>query len=245
MLSKSWFLGADLRGWEDIGCVRTGNLRANGAADQLSLNTVEPNGSGCWFGSFQTTRVPLSDAACFTLTTVAQHLSAAHRLRRSSAFARMSAEQADAVFDARGRMDHATESTKGPAAHALLEHAVRAMGEVRSLRRDDGPTAAERWPSLIGVRWTLVEQHDVDGRTWVLAIDNRAKAAATLFSERERQVVQLALSGHENKAIAYDLGLATSTVRVLLSRAAAKVGAHSRQTLMKRAAQLGIAATKR
>jgi DNA-binding NarL/FixJ family response regulator len=58
-------------------------------------------------------------------------------------------------------------------------------------------------------------------------------------------VVQLALSGRENKAIEYDLGLATSTVRVLLSRAAVKVGAHSRQTLMKRAAQLGIATTKR
>jgi DNA-binding CsgD family transcriptional regulator len=54
-------------------------------------------------------------------------------------------------------------------------------------------------------------------------------------------VVQHALLGHRNKVIAYDLGLAASTVRVLIARAAAKVGARSRQELLEKAAALGPA----
>ncbi len=48
------------------------------------------------------------------------------------------------------------------------------------------------------------------------------------LSPRERQVLERAILGSENKVIAYDLGLADSTVRVLMRRAAIKLGARTR-----------------
>jgi DNA-binding CsgD family transcriptional regulator len=53
-----------------------------------------------------------------------------------------------------------------------------------------------------------------------------------LLSARERQVVALAALGQPNKMIAYELGIATSTVGVLLMRASRKVGAKIRRQLV-------------
>jgi DNA-binding NarL/FixJ family response regulator len=60
------------------------------------------------------------------------------------------------------------------------------------------------------------------------------------FSPREREVVRLALLGREPKVIACELGLAASTVRVMLSRAMAKVGVRSHSELLAKAEGLGI-----
>jgi two-component system, LuxR family, response regulator FixJ len=66
----------------------------------------------------------------------------------------------------------------------------------------------------------------------------RARTGIEGLTARERQVVALALNGVDNKVIAYDLGLAHSTVRVLIARAALKLGARSRHELLERAAVL-------
>jgi DNA-binding NarL/FixJ family response regulator len=52
------------------------------------------------------------------------------------------------------------------------------------------------------------------------------------LSDRERQVVSLATLGRTNKMIAYELGLAHSTVRVLMARASAKLHTGSRHELV-------------
>jgi DNA-binding NarL/FixJ family response regulator len=59
-----------------------------------------------------------------------------------------------------------------------------------------------------------------------------------VLSYRERQVLTHKLRGEENKAIAHFLGLADSTVRVLVRRAAVKLACASRQDLLKKAAAL-------
>ena len=59
------------------------------------------------------------------------------------------------------------------------------------------------------------------------------------LSEREREVLWRLSGGHESKAIAFEMGLADSTVRVLLVRIAAKLGAHSRAELLEKAAASG------
>jgi DNA-binding NarL/FixJ family response regulator len=51
------------------------------------------------------------------------------------------------------------------------------------------------------------------------------------LTARERQVAALAALGHANKVIAFELGIAQSTVAVLLSRAAHKLGAPTRAEL--------------
>jgi DNA-binding NarL/FixJ family response regulator len=53
-----------------------------------------------------------------------------------------------------------------------------------------------------------------------------------LLTAREREIVERALLGSENKCIAYDLGLSDSTVRVLMSRAAIKLGVRTRRELL-------------
>jgi DNA-binding CsgD family transcriptional regulator len=58
------------------------------------------------------------------------------------------------------------------------------------------------------------------------------------LSRREREVVRRALLGDRNKVIAYDLGLADSTVRVLMRRAAAKLQVRSRRELLEKLADL-------
>ncbi len=54
------------------------------------------------------------------------------------------------------------------------------------------------------------------------------------LSARERQAVSLVAMGHSNKSIAYELGLAVSTIGVLLSRASKKLGAMTRRELASR-----------
>jgi DNA-binding CsgD family transcriptional regulator len=56
----------------------------------------------------------------------------------------------------------------------------------------------------------------------------RAVRQTRRLSARERQVVGLAALGRTNKEIAYELRLAASTVRVLVVRAARKLGARGR-----------------
>jgi DNA-binding NarL/FixJ family response regulator len=68
----------------------------------------------------------------------------------------------------------------------------------------------------------------------------RAIGSQTL-SEREREVLWHLSLGHDSKMIAFDMGLADSTVRVLLSRTAIKLGTHSRAELVERAALIGAA----
>lgn len=56
-----------------------------------------------------------------------------------------------------------------------------------------------------------------------------ATAPLALLSQRERQVAALVAMGHANKVIGYELGIATSTVGVLVGRALARLGLHSRK----------------
>jgi DNA-binding NarL/FixJ family response regulator len=58
------------------------------------------------------------------------------------------------------------------------------------------------------------------------------------LTHREREVVLRALRGGANKEIAYELGLAHSTVRVFIARAAEKLGATSREDLLEKAAAI-------
>lgn len=85
----------------------------------------------------------------------------------------------------------------------------------------------------------MMDHFEKDGRRWVVAVDNRPKCPGIdLLSKREREVLRLAQLGQHNKAIAYNLGLAESTVRVLLMRASAKVGTKSRPALLEKTREL-------
>ena len=89
----------------------------------------------------------------------------------------------------------------------------------------------------MAARWTLVDHFERSGRHFVLARANAPSGdGPAALSTRERQIASLAALGRSNKLIAYELGLAHSTVRVLVARACSKLGVSSRRALVARLA---------
>ena len=225
-------LAADFREWSQI-CegglpALAGPNRELVAAqmvDMLTLNATELDGLGCAFFSYRSNRSPLSGQNLVDITRVSQHLTAAHRLRRQWWAQPPSPVKADAVLDADGRVHHARGDAKARPVRDALARGARGMERARSRgRRRDGARNADGWPSLIG-RWTLLDHVESDGLRYVLAIENvGARPCLEILSPREREIVRLSMRGHHGKAIAYDMGIAYSTVRVLKARIVAKLG---------------------
>ncbi len=91
--------------------------------------------------------------------------------------------------------------------------------------------AALRERQLEPGRWIVVEEVDVDGTRF--AVVERAMPPSTAgLTRRERDALRKAALGLTNKVIAFELGISSSTVGVLLHRAARKLGAHTRGELL-------------
>lgn len=82
-------------------------------------------------------------------------------------------------------------------------------------------------------RWTLVEQFECDGFHYRVSRRPIDATVGPRLTTREKEVLRYAHSGYNNKLIANALGVAPSTVGVLLFRAATKIGARSRQELLR------------
>jgi DNA-binding CsgD family transcriptional regulator len=97
---------------------------------------------------------------------------------------------------------------------------------VESARDRRGLTAGDTdglEPSAAGT-WSMVDGFESNGKRYAILRADEPKATPRPLSPRERQVVAFARLGRPSKLIAYDLGLADSTVRVLLRRARQKLG---------------------
>ena len=98
------------------------------------------------------------------------------------------------------------------------------------LRSSEPDRALDEWKGLVAARWSLVEHFESDGKRYILACENDLHVPGpSLLSQREQQVLAYASLGHSSKLIAYELGITDSTVRVLMARATAKLGARSRK----------------
>jgi DNA-binding CsgD family transcriptional regulator len=205
-----------------------------GILDGLGINGVEANGMGCFVGVFLPARSRLTPRDRAKWSRVAAHNAAALRLRDRLDRQPERAEDAEAILDPEGRVKQAKGAAESTVARQGLRDAVRAVERARGKVRKSAPEEAlEEWRALVQARWTLLDHFDTDGRRYVLARKNAPDfPPADRFSPRERQAVHYAGLGHSNKLIAYELGIATSTVGVLLWRAAAKVGAKTRGALI-------------
>jgi DNA-binding CsgD family transcriptional regulator len=211
---------------------------AMGVGDLLVVNGVDPSGLGICMGALVRQRVQLSRRRRERLARVATHLANSLRLRRRLDAHRRSRRapwDADAVLTIRGRVEHA-ESPEAQLreSRSALRDAAAAVDRARGkLRRIDPDSALGQWMGLVDGRWSLVDKFDTDGKRYVLARRNEPRVGGLgLLTERERAVAFYAAMGRSNKHIAYDLGIAHSTVRVLLARAAAKLGVKTRDELV-------------
>jgi DNA-binding CsgD family transcriptional regulator len=165
---------------------------------------------------------------------VSAHLATGWRLRNRLGDMAAPAEP-DAVLDPDGRVLHAEGIAQQRGAREALRRAALALDRARGrLRRDDSFEAVRIWEGLVSGNWSLVDQFEGDGRRYVVARRNepvpRVHDALTL---RERQIVAYAALGHSNKLIAYELGIAVSTVAACLASAKRKFQVQTRVELIK------------
>lgn len=208
-----------------------------GMYDSIWITAAEPSGRGIGFHAGRSQVKWASATQKRRWGKVAAHLSTAVRLRHAlrARDPRRAGEVGEAVLDPKGRIYDASGSARTPAARELLRRAVLALEESRgSLRKADPDASLEVRKALVSGRWSLLERVELDGRRYIVARENPPGAPGpAALSRRERQVLAYAKLGHHNKLIAYELGIADSTVRVLLSRAAAKLGVRTRRELLR------------
>jgi DNA-binding CsgD family transcriptional regulator len=213
-----------------------------GWGDIFSVNGLDPSGVGCLFtiGTRAREFCPPDDEMLL-YSRIAQHLATAFRCRRLLGM--VSAPQsgarepnrgvAEAVLDSEGRFLHAEGNASSKSARERIRAAARSIAALRARGRKSGRASLDAWHPLIGARWTLVDSFEEGGRRYVVARENQARASGfETLTDRELQVVLQAALGFTNKEIAYALGLSASTVRVLMARAAGRIGVRTRAELV-------------
>jgi len=206
-----------------------------GIQDIVGLPAFSPDRRGIVFGFGVTTVRALTALERKRWQRVATHAAAGLRLRVGVARDAVP----EAVLRPDGRVEHAEGAARPKAARELLRSAARAVDRVRSRpSRQDPDAALELWRGLVAGRWSLVDHFESDGRRYLVARRNDPDVpSAPLLSRREAQVAGYAALGHGNKLIAYELGLAVSTVATHLAAAQRKLGLRSRLELAPMAAQ--------
>jgi len=223
-------------------------LHPLGVRDSLWITALEPSGSGCGLHAGRARVHSPSRAFGARWARIAAHLAAAARLRQRQSAGDPPA--LEAVLSADGDLLHAEGPARDAVAVARLRHAVRVFESARSPAVHDDASVRLR-PCLVAGRWSLLDQFESDGRRYILARENAPRSPGpSSFTPRERQVVGYAALGHDNKVIAYDLGIAHSTVKVLMARAAQKLGVGTRAELIaaylsERASSPGLADGRR
>lgn len=231
-------VASEIEGWH--GSEGRAYAVGGGISDVWGIVGRNPGNRGC--GLFINRRDEAGPAAIARplLVRIAAHVAAAHRLRERIGLADAT-ERAEAIISPDGRVEHAVGLAEPRTARDELRAAALSLDRARVKLRKDPELALDTWKCLVSARWTLVDCFENDGRRYILAQENEPDPhAAPELSARERQVLANAALGRSNKEIAYALGLAHSTVRVLLARAARKLNATSRRELVSRYEALAL-----
>lgn len=116
--------------------------------------------------------------------------------------------------------------------------ASRAELAALAIRKDEAPhtdasaeLAEEVFRGILNGEWAIADRYERDERRFVIA-QRRRRGHGRALSEREREVLAIAVQGHSNKVIAYELGLTPSTVATHLRRIMAKLEIESRAELI-------------
>jgi len=209
-----------------------------GTSDFLGVNGLDPEGRGVILGYWMSAPLRPERAEAMAYRRMAHHLGAGHRCRRrlrqaqAQRLATDATDGAEAILDSRRRIVHADGPAKDRQAQAaLIEMSVARDGARRAA--SSAPEALGRWRPLTGARWTLVDSFERGGARYIVARENQSRVhGMDMLSDRERQVIAYLAIGQSTKETAYALGIADTTVRVLVSRAAAKLGVRARSEIL-------------
>ncbi len=195
--------------------------------DSLNLVARDATGEGVAVVANRSRVLQPADvvAARAGLASVAGHLTSAVRARaRMRRAPRI--EDADAIFSASGRCEHATKEAEG----SLDE--MRALARAADHARAGADDALEAWVCLASGRWTVIDRFDSDGRRFVIAVENTPTATRPTIPPREAHVLDLLGLGRSNKEIAFELGVSVSTVGTYVQRLARRLGCERRVDLV-------------
>ncbi|MFO0684402.1 MAG: helix-turn-helix transcriptional regulator [Sandaracinus sp.] len=200
-----------------------------GLRDFVRLNVTDATGVGVMIGAPQPRATKTRRDRRRAWAHVYPHVAAALRLRLALLAAAESEPAPDAVLDAEGKLVHAENDQAASAREELRRTVVARRDALESGRAE----LLDPWTALVEGRWSLVDRFERDGRHYVVARANEPDVVdPRALAPRERQVAVLASLGRSNKAIAYELGIATSRVGTLLGQAARKLGASGRADLV-------------
>jgi len=213
-------------------------MAAFGYVDTLDLNGLDPCGVGIFFGFWERDVCEASAAEMEIYRHMAHHLGAAHRCRRRLRESQPGrpalnpTEGAEAILDAKKRVVHAIGRARRKTARADLSVTAKARDRARTAKAEPGQSLRS-WRPLTHARWTLVDSFEENGARYIVARENQACFdGLESLTDRERQAVVYLAIGQSTKETAYALGISDVTVRVLLGRAAAKLGVRSRAGLL-------------
>jgi DNA-binding CsgD family transcriptional regulator len=208
-----------------------GSLRAAGFADVWGLWAVNPDARGIVFAEPLRGGVLAAPRKAGAWRLLAAHLASSYRLRTSLAGMDL-LSHADALYYPGGREAHLSDEAKP--LRTALGRFVRAIEETRRSDFSESRSALlSLWKGLVAGRYSVVDHVDSDGKRFLVLVENEpAVEAPGALTPREAQVATYAAQGHSNKFIAYELGIAESTVATLMARALAKLGLRSRLNLV-------------
>ncbi len=114
----------------------------------------------------------------------------------------------------------------------ILQHRHSRVAHSEGMPEIHAPSQRDGDVSLLPVFPNAAYSRAKVSRAVVASTREKLVGGPAALSARERQVLAYAKLGHHNKLIAYELGIGSSTVRVLLARAAAKLGVRTRRELL-------------
>ncbi|CAN5279969.1 hypothetical protein BH09MYX1_BH09MYX1_45350 [soil metagenome] len=201
-----------------------------GARDLLTLIASDPSGLGVMINVHLQSQIVMDRRLSATFAHLAMHVASASRLRESEA------SDDVAVFRHDGTLVHAESDVRESEAIAPLRDVVRALTRMQTHR--GGAATLAKLTSRVEAQWTVVARFNDETDAFVVARRNAAPVGAVPDMEkltpREREVVSFLARGHSQKSIAYELGIAPSTVRVLIARARATLGMKDTPELLRR-----------
>jgi len=197
-----------------------------GAVDMLTLLCTDPSGVAVVVGTNLRRKRELSQKTKDLLGRLAAHTTTAFHLRGGD-------EAIDATFTREGRLLESSGDAKDAA--AKLARTVRALTAVAG----GDEAALARFTSRVDAQWSLLSKVRRGNEEFIVARRSVPPSwPLETLTQREREVVSHLAVGHSLKQVAYELGLAFATVRVLSARAAKKFGVASSRELAEKARTL-------
>jgi DNA-binding CsgD family transcriptional regulator len=223
-------------------------IHRSGAADIWAVHTVNPDARTLTFAIPLASPYNPSPRESRMWQKIGVHIAAGYRLRenlKAPAAGRVSvssgdraptceaepASGAEAVLRPDGRPLHLEADTQSQ--REALSRAAVAIDRARARDYRNATTETlDIWQGLLEGTWSLVDWVDTDGSRYFLVIRNDPEAAGPKrLTRKEAQVATYAAQGHPYKVIAYELGVAISTVGTHLRHALDKLGLASRAEL--------------